>query len=250
MTARSEAIPVHPVVSKEEWLSARLDLMALEKAHTRQGDELARRRRELPWVRVAKEYRFEGMDGVATLSELFRGRGQLVVYHFMLGPEWEQGCPSCSLIADHIDGAAIHLAQRDVTLTMVSRAPYARIREFQRRMGWSLPWVSSAGSDFNTDFAVSFTPEQVASKVNAYNFGTTPAHHEEREGMSVFARGPSGRVFHTYSVYARGVEPLIVAYPILDMVPAGRAEDGKGMYWVRHHDRYEESRPAGCQCQS
>lgn len=230
----------HAVVSREEWLAARTRLLAEEKELTRRRDALAAERRALPWVRVDKPYRFETPTGQATLGDLFAGRRQLVVYHFMFGPDWEEGCKSCSVLADHIDASAVHLAQRDVTLVVVSRAPLARLEEFKRRMGWRFPWVSSLGSDFNFDHQVSFAEEQAAGAGVCYNYrvGTFPAG--EAPGLSVFWREPSGDVFHTYSCYARGLEPLMGIYNWLDLVPKGRDEADLPwpMAWVRHHDRY------------
>lgn len=228
------------IVSVEEWTAARRQLLAKEKELTRQQDALAEERRALPWVRVEKSYVFEGQSGKQSLSELFAGRSQLVIYHFMLGPGWKEGCPSCSLLADHLDGSTVHLASRDVTLTAVSRAPYAEIAPFRQRMGWSFPWVSSHGSDFNRDYHVSFSKEEVATGSFYYNFGMSGFPSEEAPGISVFAKDESGAIFHTYSTYARGGEPIIAAYALLDMVPKGRAEDGLPwpMAWVRHHDRY------------
>ena len=213
---------------------------AREKQHTRQGDELARLRRELPWVRIEEDYRFEGAQGTQTLAELFRGRSQLIVYHFMFGPDWEEGCPSCSFLSDHLDAARIHLEQRDVTLTMVSRAPFPRIRAFQQRMGWSFPWVSSHGTGFNADFGVATTAEERAKGRFNYNYAASDGAFEELHGLSVFHRDVESRVFHTYSTYARGAEPLVSTYALLDLVPKGRDEDGLAftMAWVRHHDRY------------
>lgn len=230
----------HPVVSSEEWLAARRELLRKEKELTRLRDELGAERRKLPWVRVEKEYVFEGPSGRLTLADLFGGRSQLVVYHFMFAPGWAWGCPSCSLLVDGIDGAAPHLAARDVTVAAVSRAPLAEIEPFKRRMGWRFPWVSSSGSDFNGDFHVSFTPEQLASGTAEYNFAPTGFPVEEAPGASVFFKDADGRVFHTYSTYARGGEPLIMAYHYLDLVPKGRDEEGLAfsMAWVRHHDRY------------
>lgn len=230
----------HAVVSREEWVGARRELLRKEKEWTRLRDELGVARRALPWVRVEKEYVFETPQGRVTLADLFAGRSQLVIYHFMMGPDWAWGCPSCSLIADGIDGATIHLAARDVTLMAVSRAPLAQIEPFRRRMGWRFPWASSFGSDFNFDYHVSFTPEQLASGAMDYNFerGGFPA--SEAPGASVFFKDEAGRVFHTYSSYARGLEPLVMTYHYLDLVPKGRDEDGLefSMAWVRHHDNY------------
>lgn len=230
----------HPVVSREAWTAAREALLAREKTFTRERDRLSAARRALPWVRVDKPYRFAGPDGAETLAELFGGRSQLIVYHFMFGPDWAEGCPGCSLLADTIDGAAVHLAQRDVTLLAVSRAPLARIAPFQRRMGWRFKWVSSHASDFNVDFGVSFTEADRAAGTVRYNFAEQPFVSDELSGLSVFYRDRSGAVFHTYSSYGRGGDLLIGVYNYLDLVPKGRDEAGLafGMAWVRHHDRY------------
>jgi predicted dithiol-disulfide oxidoreductase (DUF899 family) len=231
----------HPrVVSREEWIPARLALLAQEKEHTRRTDELSRQRRELPWVRVEKPYVFDGGQGTRTLSDLFGGRSHLIVYHFMFGPDMKEGCPSCSLVADHFDPTLPHLAERDVTLVAVSRAPYPKLEAFKRRMGWHFDWVSSSDSDFNFDFGVSSTDRQRTPGVQLYNFGTTEFLMPEREGASVFAR-EGDDVFHTYSTYGRGVEALMGTYSYLDLVPKGRDEEGLDfpMAWVRHHDRYQ-----------
>ncbi|HLX06678.1 MAG TPA: thioredoxin family protein [Thermoanaerobaculia bacterium] len=231
----------HPrIVSQEEWLEARKDLLAKERDFSRQRDALSAERRALPWVRVAKEYVFDSAAGKATLAELFAGRSQLIVYHFMFGPEWQEGCPSCSLLADHFDGAAVHLAQRDVGLVVVSRAPLPRIEAFQQRMGWRFRWVSSYGSDFNHDFGVSFTKDELANGKVPYNYGVTAFSGEEAPGASVFYRDAAGGIFHTYSTYSRGLDMLIGAYNFLDLAPKGRDEAGlrHSMAWVRHHDRY------------
>jgi len=232
----------HPrVVSEAEWLAARKELLAKEKSFSLQRDALSAARRELPWVRVDKQYVFDGPGGKETLADLFDGRSQLIVYHFMFGPDWEQGCPSCSFISDHFDGSATHLAQRDVTLVVASRAPLARIEAFKQRMGWRFKWVSSYGSDFNHDYQVSFTPEEQAQDKVLYNYERTRFPSDEAPGASVFYRDGSGAIFHTYSTYARGLDILIGAYNLLDLVPKGRDEEGlpHSMAWVRHHDRYD-----------
>jgi predicted dithiol-disulfide oxidoreductase (DUF899 family) len=231
----------HEIVSREEWIEARRLHLAKEKALTRQRDELSRERRELPWVRVDKQYVFDGAQGKQTLADLFDGRSQLIVYHFMFGPDWEQGCPSCSFLADHIDGSAVHLAQRDVTLLAVSRARVPQIEAFKQRMGWRFKWVSSYGNDFNYDYQVSFTKEQIASGAKYYNYDITSYPSEEAHGTSVFYKDAAGDVFHTYSAYARGCDILLGAYNWLDLAPKGRDEDGLGftMAWVRHPDRYD-----------
>jgi predicted dithiol-disulfide oxidoreductase (DUF899 family) len=231
----------HTIVSQDQWVAARKALLAKEKEFTQARDQLSAARRELPWVKVDKTYVFEGPAGRETLVDLFGGRSQLMVYHFMLGPGWKEGCPSCSFLADHFDGAAIHLVQRDVTLVVVSRAPLAEIEAYKRRMGWRFKWVSSFGSDFNHDFHVSFTPEEKASGRVEYNYAMGSFPSEEAPGLSAFAKNDTGEVFHTYSTYARGLDILVGAYNFLDMAPKGRDEDGLAwsMAWVRHHDRYD-----------
>ena len=229
------------VVTREEWREARKTLLAKEKELTRQSDELARQRRALPWVKVDKRYVFDTPDGPKSLAELFGDKSQLLVYHFMFGPDWEQGCPSCSFLSDHIDGANWHLPQRDVRLLAVSRAPLPKIQAFKERMGWRFEWVSSFGTDFNYDFAVSFAKEDVAKDQVAYNFTISPAFgSEDLPGLSAFCKDAQGNVFHTYSAHARGLDHLVGAYNFLDLAPKGRGEDGLGftMEWVRHHDRY------------
>ena len=233
----------HKIVTQEEWLVARKAHLAKEKELTRLRDRLSAERRELPWVKVEKSYVFDGPDGQETLPELFGGKSQLLVYHFMFGPDWEQGCPSCSYLADHIDGANLHLPQRDVTLLAVSRAPLAQIAAFKERMGWRFEWVSSYGNDFNRDFHVSFTKEELANgKVN-YNYDMVEGY-DELPGLSAFHKDEKGDVFHTYSAYARGLDMLIGAYNYLDLAPKGRDEAALPwtMAWVRHHDRYEDQR--------
>jgi predicted dithiol-disulfide oxidoreductase (DUF899 family) len=231
----------HQVVSREQWIEARRAHLAKEKQLTRQRDELARERRELPWVRVEKNYVFDSPQGKATLADLFGGRSQLIIYHFMFHPDWKEGCPSCSYLMDHIDGAIPHLAARDASLVLVSRAPLAKIEAFKKRMGWHFKWVSSFGTDFNYDYHVSFRPEQKArGKVN-YNYTMQEFPSEEAPGLSVFYRDPAtGEIFHTYSAYARGLDALVGTYTLLDLAPKGRDEDKPGfsMAWVRHHDRY------------
>jgi predicted dithiol-disulfide oxidoreductase (DUF899 family) len=230
----------HPVVPHEEWVAARSAFLVEEKEFTRLRDELSRRRRELPWEAVERPYAFEGADGTKTLAELFGPRSQLVVYHFMFAPEWDEGCLHCSFWADSFDGIGVHLEHRDVTFVAISRAPFAKLEAFRRRMGWSFTWVSSFGSDFNLDHHVSFTPEQLEAGTAVYNYGTTDAGGEDREGVSVFFKDEDGAVFHTYSTYARGIDMLNGAYHFLDLVPKGRDEDALDgpQDWVRHHDRY------------
>jgi predicted dithiol-disulfide oxidoreductase (DUF899 family) len=235
-------IQEHEVVSREKWITSRKELLQKEKEFTRLRDELSRQRRQLPWEKVEKEYVFDGPNGKETLSDLFDGRSQLIIYHFMFGPGWEQGCPSCSFLADHFDGSLVHLANRDVTLVVVSRAPLEQIEAFKKRMGWRFKWVSSFGSDFNHDYHVSFTKEETAKGKISYNYSEVEFPTEEAPGASVFYKNNSGDVFHTYSTYARGLDILVGAYNFLDFAPKGRDEDGLAftMAWVRHHDRYTE----------
>ena len=238
-TKTTKTGPAHAVASREEWLRARKALLAREKEHTRQRDELTRARMALPWVRVEKDYRFTGPQGELSLGDLFRGRSQLLVYHFMFGPDWEEGCQSCSLISDHVDGALPHLEARGVSFTAVSRAPIAKLAAFQKRLGWRFPWVSSGKNTFNHDFGVSFTAEEMRGEVT-YNFEQMQGFLEDLPGISAFFRDSDGRIYHTYSTYARGCEPPIGAYAWLDYAPLGRNEDdlANTMAWVRHHDRY------------
>jgi predicted dithiol-disulfide oxidoreductase (DUF899 family) len=230
----------HAIVSREEWLTARKAHLAREKEFTRLRDRLSAERRALPWVKVDKTYIFDGPKGKMTLAELFDGRRQLIVYHFMFGPGWEQGCPSCSFLADHIDGAAVHVAHRDVTLLAVSRAPLRQLEAFKERMGWRFTWVSSNGTDFNFDFNVSFTKAEMAKGAVDYNFDRREFPSEEGPGVSVFYKDERGQIFHTYSAYARGLDLLVGAYNYLDLAPKGRDEAALPftMAWVRHHDRY------------
>jgi predicted dithiol-disulfide oxidoreductase (DUF899 family) len=231
----------HRLATREEWLAARERLLGKEKELTRLRDRLSAERRELPWVRIEKDYVFEGPDGKESLAELFDGRSQLMIYHFMFGPGWEQGCPSCSFVSDHIDGANWHLPHRDVTLLAVSRAPLSQIQAFKARMGWRFKWVSSYGSDFNYDFHASFTEEELAKGKVYYNYDMVEGY-DELPGLSVFYKDPGGAVFHTYSTYARGLDLLIGAYNYLDLAPKGRDEAAlpSTMDWVRHHDRYDD----------
>ncbi|MDM0015645.1 thioredoxin family protein [Variovorax sp. J22P168] len=236
----------HAVVSGPRWLEARQTLLALEKQLTRLQDQVAEERRALPWERIDKGYVFDTRDGRRTLAELFEGRSQLLVQHFMLGPQWAQGCPSCSFMADHVDGMLAHLAQRDIRFVAVSRAPLAEIDRFRRRMGWRFDWVSAHGSDFNHDFGVSFTPEQLARGAVFYNYGMRDFPNGEAPGVSVFVQDEAGDVFHTYSTFGRGVEVMMGAYRMMDLVPKGRGERDvpHKMEWVRHHDRYESAAAA------
>ncbi|MGK6315350.1 DUF899 domain-containing protein [Neorhizobium sp. DT-125] len=230
----------NPVVSREEWLEERRKLLALEKEETHLRDKVRAERRALPWVKVDKDYVFDTPAGKKTLAELFDGRSQLVIYHFMLGPEWEAGCPGCSFLSDHFDGTLPHLNHHDVTLIAVSRAPLEKIEAYRKRMGWKFPWVSSYGSDFNFDYHVSFTKEDLAKDKVFYNFTAIPPEqaHDELPGLSAFYRNEKGEVFHTYSSYARGGEELIGTLMILDRAPFGRNEDAT-MNFVKRHDEYE-----------
>jgi predicted dithiol-disulfide oxidoreductase (DUF899 family) len=253
----------HATGTRQDWLRARLDLLEREKDLTRRSDELARERRELPWVQIEKDYQFETDEGTKTLAELFDGRSQLVVYHFMFGPEYSAGCPTCSSAADTFDGAIVHLNQRDVTMLCVSLAPLEKLQAYKRRMGWEFPWVSSAGSDFNFDFGVSFTKEQQRKSIdyNYRSFDLTPilesgggplaeiaaqcgtdvaGYTRQGPGLSAFAR-EDGTVYHTYSCYARGLEFLLGFYPTLDRAPKGRNEGDPPEMWIRRHDEYGES---------
>lgn len=238
----------HKIVSREEWLQERRALLAEEKAHLRAHDALAERRRALPWVRVDKAYQFDGPDGKETLSDLFAGRSQLIVKHFMLGPGWQEGCVGCSFGADQLDGSLIHLLNHDVTLIAVSRAPYAEIARFHKRMGWRFKWVSSHGSDFNFDYHVSFTEADKARGKVFYNYAEIDYAGEELPGFSVFTKDESGQLFHTYSVFARGTEDVGTVYGFLDVTPKGRNEPpGANLsHWVRHHDKYEQKADDSC----
>ena len=234
----------HPVVSRDEWTAARLALLTREKQLTQLQDTISAERRELPWVKVDKAYLFDTLDGQKSLAELFAGRSQLLVYHFMFGPDWDAGCVGCSFLADHLDGANLHLAQHDLTVVAVSRAPLGKLQAYRERMGWRFPWVSSAASDFNFDFAVSFRKEDLERGTAAYNFGTIVASMDENPGVSVFFKADDGTVFHTYSAYARGDERSLGAYMFLDFTPKGRNETGPHynlMDWVKRHDEYPVS---------
>jgi predicted dithiol-disulfide oxidoreductase (DUF899 family) len=228
----------HVIVSPDEWLAARKALLVKEKEFTKARDQLSAARRDLPWVKVDKTYVFDGPQGKQTLPELFDGRSQLVIYHFMFGPDWQAGCPHCSHWADNFNGVIVHLNQRDVTMVAVSRAPLVKLAAYKKRMGWTFKWVSSLGSDFNFDYRVSFTPKEMAAKRAPYNFEIQDPHASEREGVSVFFKDPAGAVFHTYSTYARGIDMLNTDYNYLDLVPKGRDEGDRGPFWVRRHDEY------------
>jgi predicted dithiol-disulfide oxidoreductase (DUF899 family) len=273
MPQQGDQIMSHPVVSRKEWLTARKELLEAEKEYTRRGDELARRRRELPWVRVDKKYQFETDAGSASLEELFQGRTQLLVYHFMFGPDYETGCASCSAMADGFNGIAVHLANHDVMLWAISRTPLAKLQAYKRRMGWTFPWASSHGSDFNFDFNVAFTEEQQHEGGIEYNYQREPAwqlrsnegmasrmegtpvadsaamtgtdvatYTRDRPGLSAFVL-EDGVVHHTYSAFARGLDGLWNVYQWLDRAPKGRNETG---VWLRHHDKYDDAAAATC----
>jgi predicted dithiol-disulfide oxidoreductase (DUF899 family) len=233
----------HKVASHDEWLAARKQLLAKEKEFTRLRDELSKERRELPWERVEKNYVFDGPGGKETLAQLFEGRSQLVVYHFMFDPDWDAGCPHCSFWADNFNGIPVHLKHRDVTMVAISRAPQAKLEAYHKRMGWSFKWLSSFGSDFNYDYYVSFTPEEVAKEQAYYNYRPNERQKAlESVGISVFHKDADGTVFHTYSCYSRGVDMLNGAYHYLDLVPKGRDEAGQSnpQFWVRRHDEYKD----------
>ena len=235
----------HPVVNREQWLAARRQHLAHEKAFTRERDKLSAERRALPWVKIDKGYRFQGATGELSLANLFGGRSQLVIYHFMFGDGWDEGCPGCSFLADHIDGANQHLSHHDVALVAVSHAPLAQLQAFKQRMDWKFHWLSSEGCDFNYDFGVSARAEELAAGSATYNYEKSDSAEEELPGLSVFYRNEAGEIFHTYSTYARGLDLLVGAYNYLDLTPKGRNEE-QIMEWVRHHDRYEEN--AGPHC--
>jgi predicted dithiol-disulfide oxidoreductase (DUF899 family) len=243
MNARvaQQGITNHSVVSQDRWIAERKKLLAREKELMRLHDQVAGERRAMPWVRVDKSYTFDSPEGSHALGDLFEGRRQLVVQHFMLGNGWAQGCPSCSFMADHTDGMTVHLTQRDITFVAISHAPMGQIARFRERMGWKFNWVSSHGSDFNYDFAVSFKAEDLARGEVFYNYGMTTFPAEEAPGVSVFYKDDAGRIFHTYSTYGRGVEVMMGTYRMIDLTPLGRNERDvpNKMEWVRHHDRYE-----------
>jgi len=230
----------HKIVSREEWTDARKKLLKKEKEETKMRDELSAERRKLPWVKIEKDYVFSGPKSDVSLSELFNGRSQLLVYHFMFGPDWKEGCPSCSFLCDHIDAAVPHLAARDVQVVMISRAPLPKIEAFKKRMGWHFDWVSSNANDFNHDFNVSFTPQEMAKGKVYYNYTLQEFPSAEAPGISVFYKNADGEIFHAYSTFGRGLDSVVGTYVLLDMVPKGRDEDhlAFSMEWVRHHDRY------------
>jgi predicted dithiol-disulfide oxidoreductase (DUF899 family) len=230
----------HREVSRDQWVEERRALLAKEKEFTRLRDQLSCQRRELPWVRVDKQYVFNGANATQSLSELFEGRQQLIVYHLMFDPSWEAACKSCSFWADNFNGVVVHLNQRSVSLVAISRAPFAKLAEFRKRMGWCFNWVSSFGNDFNYDYGVSFAPEQLAQGEVTYNYRLIELSISEQPGISVFYKDPDGAIFHTYSCYSRGLDMLNVAYHYIDLTPKGRDEQGLSfpMAWVRHHDAY------------
>ncbi|HEX7180139.1 MAG TPA: thioredoxin family protein [Nitrososphaeraceae archaeon] len=238
----TKSLEEHKIVSENDWVEARKSLLIKEKEFTVLRDQLNQQRRELPWKAVNKEYLFEGPNGKETLTELFDGRSQLIVYHFMFDPSWDAGCPHCSFWADNFNDIIVHLKQRDVTMIVASRAPYSKLAGYERRMGWDFKWVSSYDSDFNFDFDVSFTPEELDKKEAFYNYNLQDTNSPEREGVSVFYKDPASQVFHTYSAYARGIDMLNVAYHYLDLVPKGRDEEDHEFrqFWVRRHDEYSK----------
>ncbi|MDX1431756.1 MAG: thioredoxin family protein [Gammaproteobacteria bacterium] len=231
----------HRILPHDEWREARKALLVKEKEFTRLRDQLSRERRELPWEQVDTDYEFDGPNGVTRLSELFDGRSQLIVYHFMYGPDWDAGCPSCSYLADHFDPAIVHLEHRDISMVAVSRAPWPVLEEYRKRMGWSFLWVSSANNTFNRDYDVSFTEEEIARGDAYYNYANKGFPSTEAPGVSVFYKDDDGTIYHTYSVYERGLDMFITAYHYMDLVPKGRDEDGLSftMEWLRRHDEYE-----------
>ena len=231
------------IVSHNEWVAARTAFLKKEKEFSKLRDELSKQRRELPWEKVEKNYVFEGPNGKVTLADLFDGRSQLIVYHFMFGPNWAEGCPSCSYLGDHFDGMLPHINARDVSFTAISRGPMPQIAAFKKRMGWKFNWVSSYGTDFNYDYHVSFTPEERAKGKVHYNYSETQFPSEEGPGASVFCKDAAGNIFHTYSTFGRGLDIFIGAYNFLDVTPKGRDEQGLAhtMAWVRHHDKYEKN---------
>jgi predicted dithiol-disulfide oxidoreductase (DUF899 family) len=242
MTTADMPIASHRVASRDEWLKERIAILAKEKELTRQRDELASQVRELPWVPVKKDYRFDCPKGQVSLADLFGAHSQLIVYHFMFDPTWSQGCKSCSFIADHYNGIVAHLAHRDISFITVSQAPIEKIESFRARMGWTFPWVSGAHADFGRDFGVSFTDQELADDGSVYNFTSKPYPIRELPGLSVFVKDAGGQIYHTYSSFARGLENFLTAYRFIDVTPKGRdeAETG-GMGWLRHHDRYDGS---------
>lgn len=237
-SATVKGLESHAVVNESEWIAASQELLVKEKEFTKLRDELSAKRRELPWVEVTTNYEFDTSEGKKTLSELFGDKSQLIVYHFMYGPGWEDGCPGCSFVSDQFDGALLHMTPKDVAFVAVSRAPLAEFQGFKERMGWKFPWISSAGTDFNYDFGVSFKRETLDAGPVMYNFKVQPIKSEEQPGLSVFVKDADGRIFRTYSSYERGLDLLLGTYNLLDLTPKGRDEE-HGMSWVKHHDKYQ-----------
>lgn len=237
MNTKTENLSGHQVVSQDEWIRSSSEFLAKEKEFTKLRDDISRQRRELPWVRVEKDYSFEDSDGRVTLSELFGDKSQLIVYHFMYGPGWTDGCTGCSFVSDHFDGMLQHLKAKDVAFVAVSRAPLNEFQAFKKRMGWNFPWLSSAGSDFNYDFGVSFRQEDLDRGPVMYNFKVQPIRNDEQPGLTVFYKDQDGAIYRTYSTYERGLDLLIGTYNFLDLLPKGREEEGP-MDWVLHHDKY------------
>jgi predicted dithiol-disulfide oxidoreductase (DUF899 family) len=244
---KTKPIPKPRIVTPKQWLASRKKLLQREKEFTRQRDALTRSRQQMPWVKIEKKYVFDSPRGKVALADLFEGRRQLIIQHFMLGPGWEEGCKSCSFMLDHLAPMVVHLKARDVAFAAVSHAPLAEILPFKQRMGWDVNWVSSQGSDFNFDFHVSFTQEEMAGGAVEYNYTKQPFPHEEAPGISVFTRKGVSSVYHTYSTFGRGVDVAMGTYNLLDLVPNGRDEDqlDYGMEWVRYHDRYEPASATG-----
>lgn len=243
MTAESsQGLSGHPVVSREQWREARTAFLAKEKEFTRLRDELSRQRRELPWEKVEKEYVFDGPNGKETLAELFENRSQLIVYHFMFGPDDDEGCLHCSFWADNFNGIGVHLNHRDVAFVAISRAPLAKLEPFKQRMGWGFKWVSSFNTDFNYDYNVSFTPAQIKAGTSFYNYSQGGPGMEDLQGVSVFYKDAGGTVYHTYSTFSRGIDIVNGAYHFIDLTPKGRDEEGLDdpQAWLRFHDRYED----------
>lgn len=247
-----DAITGHPVLPHDQWIAARKELLKKEKELTALSDEVNAARRALPWEKVEKDYTFEGPQGKLKLADLFGSKRQIILYHFMLAPGWEEGCVGCSHFADQVEGPQQHFEQADVNFLCVSRAPLAEIEKYRARMGWKFKWVSSNGSDFNYDYKVSFTPEQVAAGCKDYNYGTSPYPFDELPGISVFYKDEDGHVFHTYSAYARGLDVLIETHHFLDLTPKGRCETAPppAQGWLRHHDKYESADDTSCCCGS
>ena len=242
MTTTSTPAASRRVVSREEWLEARIALLAEEKELTRRRDAVASKVRDLPWVKVEKQYTFDAPGGKKSLADLFGPHSQLIVYHFMFDPTWSQGCKSCSFIADHYNGILIHLAHRDISFVTVSQAPLEKIEPFRARMGWTFPWVSGGNTDFGHDFGVSFSDQELADNNTVYNFNRKPYPIRELPGLSVFTKDARGDIYHTYSAFARGLEDFLTAYRYIDITPKGRDEaQTGGMGWLRHHDRYDDA---------